>query len=208
MQEIILSIDPAIHNIGWSILSYKDEKIELVRYGIIDIMKKHKCSKMECRNCAGFFSDIDTYSCLKHKKEFTEKMKKIKDANTTDYAKNIIKDFSYFDIYSFDSIVIENQPCLKNPVIKSIQNFIMMYFLTKENNVKLLNANCKLFGYKSEKANKYVDNKKHCINLAKQFLGDEKMIEIENLIDNKIDDICDSICMGIYYIMNTYKIKK
>lgn len=199
-SEIILCIDPAIHNIGWSILCLKDEKIELVRYGIIDIMKKPKCSDPSCKNYAAFSSDINNYSCLKHKKTFAEKMKKIQDATTIDYAKNVIKDFSAFDLFSFDSIVIENQPCLKNPIIKSIQNYIMMYFLLKGNNIKLLNANCKLFGYKSDKVNKYSDNKKHCINLVRQFLGDEKMVEIEMLIDKKIDDICDSICMGIYYL--------
>ena len=52
-----------------------------------------------------------------------------------------------------ENIVIENQPVLKNPTMKSIQIMLYSYFLIKNKNIKiikLLNASNKLKVYKGQ----------------------------------------------------------
>jgi hypothetical protein len=103
-------------------------------------------------------------------------------------------------------IVIENQPVLKNPRMKSIQMILYSYFLIKFNdhniNVKinLVPANSKLkFNIKNDEIekineikNKYMKGKKLAIEYCRHFIKDtnDKLIFFNNF--SKKDDLADS----------------
>ena len=84
------------------------------------------------------------------------------------------------------AIVIENQPALKNPRMKSIQMILYSYFLIKFNdnnidvNINLVPANSKLkFNIKNDEIekinqikNKYMKGKKLAIEYCRHFIKD------------------------------------
>jgi len=113
-------------------------------------------------------------------------------------------------------VVIENQPCLKNPTMKSIQMILYSYFLIRlrdqhkdinKINVSLMSASSKLkFNIETDEINeikkikdKYKKNKKLAIEYCKYFIKDT-WLEFFNNYKNKTDDLADSYLMTRYYI--------
>lgn len=108
-------------------------------------------------------------------------------------------------------VVIENQPSLKNPTMKSIQMIIYSYFLIKLNckvKLTLMSAKFKLrFDIDNESVTKikkmsdrYQRNKKLAIEFCRHFIEGEWIIYFENY-KNKKDDLADSYLMTRYYIL-------
>ena len=99
-------------------------------------------------------------------------------------------------------IVIENQPVLKNPRMKSIQMILFTYFLMKLDNIKinLVPANSKLkFNIKNDTIeeilkikNKYMKSKKLGIEYCRYFIRNDtsNLIYFNNF--SKKDDLADS----------------
>lgn len=137
-----------------------------------------------------------------------------------------LEKINYFK--NFDYVIIENQPVLKNPTMKSIQMILFSYFSFKSLNVPefkdllLMNASNKLKVYSGEieketleKINKlkskYSRNKKFSILHTKLIIEDHK-INKEKWLDfynsnKKKDDLADSFLMILYYLKKNKLIK-
>lgn len=105
----------------------------------------------------------------------------------------------------YDIILIENQPCIKNPVMKSIQIIIYTYFLLTQSpntQVIFLSASSKLKYFKGDKKLEYKDNKKLSIDCTYNTLHEHEMndkIDELNKLKKK-DDICDAFLQIVYYL--------
>ena len=137
--------------------------------------------------------------------------------------------FSCVDI--FDHIVIENQPALVNPVMKSIQMIIFTFFHMKRGDnigaIHLVSACHKTKKLKTswvfkddhdvhnewerlleQKKPKYVFNKSMSIYLCRRILQNETLFPSENAsfktyfeTHKKKDDLADSFLQGLAFIL-------
>ncbi len=129
---------------------------------------------------------------------------------------------SHFYSYNITKVLLENQPVLKNPVMKSVQMIVFSFFqyqailLAREiNTIKLVNASNKLKVGKTfteinnnediiKIKSKYTRNKKFAIEYTYKILED-RIENFETLIEyfkenKKRDDLADAFLQGIYYI--------
>ena len=128
--------------------------------------------------------------------------------------------------YDITEVLLENQPVLKNPVMKSIQIILYSFFQYEKvlmgrdiNLIKFINASNKLkLGKNLSEINnsedivkiksKYTKNKKLAIIYTNHFLQ-ERLIEEDYIKYNEIfnkhkkkDDLSDAFLQGLYYIEN------
>lgn len=126
--------------------------------------------------------------------------------------------------HDITEVLLENQPVLKNPVMKSIQIILYSFFQYEKvlmgrdiNLIKFINASNKLkLGKNLSEINnsedivkiksKYTKNKKLAIIYTNYFLKDRLIVEDYikyNEIFNKHkkkDDLADAFLQGLYYI--------
>lgn len=116
----------------------------------------------------------------------------------------------------FDFVLIENQPVIKNPVMKSIQVVIYTFFLMmskqqgNETEIKLMSASNKLkVKHKPPTLtqdtgpttkNKYQENKKLSIAYTKHYLRDDETWLTRFMQEKKKDDLADSFLQGVFFI--------
>jgi len=89
-----------------------------------------------------------------------------------------------------DVVVIENQPCMRNPKMKSIQMLVYSYFVIRYNidgkknkKIVMMSANNKLKCYKGDtplplttkSKSKYIQRKKMAIEHCKYFIKDNEI---------------------------------
>lgn len=167
-MNTVLSFDPAIKNIGWSISEINNESKEfkILQFGIIDITQSNKKKKQ----------------------------------TTQEYCAELIRQLKYFETcgIDFSTVIIENQPSFKNPIVKSVQTMLMTVFISLGKDVILQSPSSKLFGMKFDKK-KYERNKLFSIKMLNIVADKETMKEINK--HNKIDDICDACLIGLYYLV-------
>lgn len=113
-----------------------------------------------------------------------------------------------------DEVIIENQPVLKNPTMKSIQMIIFSFFVqngiinnsSSIKNIILFSARNKLKTYDGPKIdashlkNKYSQRKYLSVEYTKYFI---KNVEKWNVIFNsnkKKDDLADCFLQGLHYL--------
>ena len=129
---------------------------------------------------------------------------------------------NHFSELEIDYVVIENQPALKNPIMKTIQVMVYTFFqyqailLKKHFDVHIINARnkiknaekimkeygCEEIKCKTLTTNKYKWNKEASILYTRQFL------ECKNLEDDlaffnkfkKKDDLADTLLQGLYFV--------
>ena len=129
---------------------------------------------------------------------------------------------SHFYSYNITKVLLENQPVLKNPVMKSVQMIVFSFFqyqailLAREiNTIKLVNASNKLKVGKTfteinnnediiKIKSKYTRNKKFAIEYTYKILED-RIEDFETLTEyfrenKKRDDLADAFLQGMYYI--------
>ena len=129
---------------------------------------------------------------------------------------------SHFYSYNITKVLLENQPVLKNPVMKSVQMIVFSFFqyqailLAREiNTIKLVNASNKLKVGKTfteinnnediiKIKSKYTRNKKFAIEYTYKILQD-RIEDFETLTEyfrenKKRDDLADAFLQGMYYI--------
>jgi hypothetical protein len=133
--------------------------------------------------------------------------------------KNIIKLFDENSLFlECSKVIIENQPCMKNPIMKSIQIIVYSYFsirgmtdkkITTE--IILMSASNKLKVYNGPPIeinvkSKYTKNKKLAIHHTQYILKDNTLNK-EKLdyfnTHKKKDDLADALLQGLYYLKKT-----
>ena len=215
----VLSFDIGIKNLSYCLLC-KDTK-KICDWGIINISCNKECEHIntknnKCDNNASFIND-EILLCSQHSKNKKYiNIKKYKNSNNTIFNIGILlikkikeKGFDKLDI---EDVLLENQPCLKNPTMKSIQMILYSYFLnlliekTIIKKVELINARNKLKAYKGDPiecniTNKYKKTKYLAVVYCEKMIINEDII-IKNLFkeSKKKDDLSDSYLQGIYYI--------
>ena len=148
-------------------------------------------------------------------------------AREANYEK-MYKELDKLPIFSnSEYVIIENQPVLKNPTMKSIQMMLYSYFLKKYitdiepekrilKDIVLMSAKNKLKIYDgpalthiNKIKSQYSRNKKlaieHCKYIIEQDCVDEQWIELFKNSSKK-DDLSDAHLMTKYFIMKKFKI--
>ena len=218
----ILSFDVGIKNLSFCLLN--DDIIE--DWGILNICTDDicdHCSKdgKQCDKSAKFICD-QFKVCVAHKKLKSysdKKFKKIpkKKNLMLDQGKCIVdklqKKEHFLDV---DLVVIENQPALKNPTMKSIQMMIYSYFLingvcspdSKVTNIEMINARNKLKAYTGPKVeceikDKYKRTKflgiEYCKHMIQESNQEDKWIQLFTNSKKK-DDLADAYLQGMYVL--------
>ena len=196
-----------------------------------------------CENCKSeatrYHPETGKYYCTKHTKDIKDEVEKIvKNVAKTpllQLGKALFKELDKLPILlKAKHIVIENQPVLKNPTMKSIQMMLYSYFIMKKNIVTdenprlqemvLMSAKNKLKIYDGPTIDKfdhlkseYSKNKKLAIEHCKYFIEsdtkwnsffNETSKNKKNACYGKNDDLSDAYLMTRYYICKLYKLIK
>ena len=213
-----LSFDVGIKNLAFC--SINDNK-QILDWGIINLDKNPKCQcglQKECQKSATFIVTCDNgdtkYSCTTHNKKYKKKKKINADRDIFNLSKILIEELNLkTDFLNHDVICIENQPALKNPVMKTVQMILYSYFMiegaTKDKPVEqvhMINARNKLKVYKGPPVEckykeKYKRNKYLSVEYTKNMILNEekKFIDLFNESKKK-DDLADAYLQGIYFI--------
>ena len=136
-------------------------------------------------------------------------------------AENIITIFDTYDIFkSVDSVIIENQPCMKNPAMKSIQIIVFTYFMmhkktTNIQNVILVSPKTKFNCYSGPEdiicvdhlKSAYSRRKKKAIICCNYIINNtatinKKWMEVFAKTKKK-DDLADSFLLNLTYSFST-----
>ena len=114
-----------------------------------------------------------------------------------------------------DAVVIENQPCLRNPKMKTMQILLYSYFVIKCNvdndmktDIRMMSASNKLKCYDgpelelpTKSKSKYIIRKKKAIEHCKHFIKGNEMYYDFFMDHDKKDDLADSYLQGLYYLL-------
>ncbi len=212
-----LSFDVGIKNLAYCVLC-KDKKIK--DWGIInlnenpccDVKLKKKCDKQSTYEVKG--DPNVKYCCTAHSKKFPKKKKLNTNHDLLKISQLCVTKLRELDIKDVGSVLIENQPALKNPVMKSIQMMIYTFFVmdgvmsesSKIEKIHMVNARNKLKVYKGpkiecNKKGKYAQNKYLSVEYTKEMIKDEEECFQELFKESKKkDDLADAYLQGIYWI--------
>ena len=222
-----LSFDIGIKNLSFCLINDKDLNIE--DWGIINISPDEICEhcmkeNKQCdKSAKKFIIENNKKLCTSHIKLKQYKDMKMKNIPKNKnqlllIGKNIVEKLdNYKHFLDVDHVLLENQPALKNPTMKSIQMIIYSYFLvngitndlSKIENLEMINARNKLKAYKGpeikcEIKDKYKRTKFLGIEYCKVMIDENNKIEekFKKLFEEskKKDDLADSYLQGIYYI--------
>jgi len=199
----------------------------------IKLTDKQECKfigRKKCTKQATFSINNECY-CTQHKKSILAKITKNQtlvkykppNCNTIDIKKLKVNMINLLDTYKdilldVDHVVIENQPSLKNPKMKSVAETLYAWFLLRgqidspspiknltymcpSNKLKVNNDNTLCILKKSKNdTEKYKLTKQLGIIYCKQLLknDDEHLLFLNNI--KKKDDLCDAFLQGAYYI--------
>ncbi len=223
----VLSFDVGIKNLAYCLIDSDDKTID--DWGILNVSIDPHCSHCnskngkQCDKSAKIICDNDFMLCSSHKqlKCYSKLKKKNLPKNKNPLLRlgeNIVgelkKKQKFLDV---DHVLIENQPALKNPTMKSVQMLVYSYFLingvtnveSSIKNIEMINARNKLKAYKGDPIDcKIKDKYKKTKFLGIQYC--KIMIEENNKIDQKYrdqfeeskkkDDLSDSYLQGIYWL--------
>ena len=213
-----LSFDVGIKNLAFCSLT--DDK-KILDWGIINLDKNPICQcglQKECCKSSTFIVVSDNgetkYSCTTHTKKYKKKKKMNTSRDIFNLSKIMINELnSKEDFLNHEVICIENQPALKNPVMKTVQMILYTYFMiegvTKDKAVEqvhMINARNKLKVYKGPPVeckftDKYKKNKYLSVEYTKNMIlkEEKKFIDLFNESKKK-DDLADAYLQGIYFI--------
>ena len=218
----LLSFDVGIKNLAFCQLDTKDKNI--LDWGIINISIDPTCDHVHKGKCCDktatkFIKSNGKKLCTGHTKLKSYKDLKMSNIKKIDNSmfhlgKNIIKlldENTHF--LESEVVIIENQPALKNPTMKSIQMILYSYFLMKEpvKDIQMINARNKLKAYKGPKIQcdikeTYKKNKYLAIKYTDIMIRENDKIKekYHKLYDSskKKDDLSDAYLQGIYFIDN------
>lgn len=250
----ISSFDIGIKHLAFSIIDIEGERHSIVAWNVINVLSEieESCSIEGCERSATHtcVADITPENdktivgcCAKVKciKAFDAKYPPVSYPRTAIKKRHAVRQHSLMElchcilnslerykklIITSDVIVLENQPVLKNPTMKSIQMFIFSYLLIHgAKNIALFNARFKLNEYSgpevdvSHKKTEYAKRKALSVAYTKTIMNSERCSNggessIWNVIfegSKKKDDLADCYLQGLTYYrekyMNTSKTK-
>lgn len=222
----IISWDIGIKNLAYVIL--KEDKTKCIyEWNLINLTpNKAKCYYKKCKQTVIKYCTIDNtklYCCDKHSKIIVSN-------NFKDYKYNFKIDINnlkqllikYLDLnilpliylYNVNYILIENQPCLKNPKMKSIADTIYTWSLIRCcidsnicNKVYYINASNKLYNIPG--LSSYYNKKCKSVSIVLEYLSKNStsLLKYLNTFEKK-DDLCDALLQALYWINNFNKYKK
>ena len=222
----VLSFDIGIKNLCFCELD-KDGKI--LDWAIVnisnDVACEHKMKNGKCCDKPGTFiynwklENFQMYLCTSHSKnKCYDKVKKFNNPknNIFHISQNLVKKLDEYKFIerNITDVIVENQPSLKNPTMKSIQMIVYSYFLingicrddSSITGLEMINARNKLKVYKGEPiecdfTDKYKKNKYLAVKYCEKMIIDEEQKFIDLYNDSKKkDDLSDSYLQGIYYL--------
>ena len=218
----ILSFDVGIKNLAFCLLDTENNTID--DWGILNICTSpvcdHQMKHRKCDNTAKkIVKDTDIKLCLSHTKLKQHKDKKFRNVPKhvnpmLEQGKKIVEKLDEKpDFLNVDIVLIENQPALKNPTMKSIQMLLYSYFIIEGvckdpicSNVQMINARNKLKVYKGPEVeckftDKYKKNKYLSVEYTKLMILEEDQEFIDLFTESKKkDDLADAYLQGIYFI--------
>lgn len=222
----VLSFDVGIKNLAFCLLNENDRLIE--DWGILNICIDERCS--HCHNgkrceksCAYYYNDIKICSSHKNLKKYKDvkwkKIPKIKNGVLETGKKMVQILDEKKEFLNVDIVIIENQPALKNPTMKTIQMMLYSYFLIKGivieersvSSIEMINARNKLKAYKGpeikcEIKDKYKKTKFLGIEYCQYMINENDKIEEKwrKLFNEskKKDDLSDAYLQGMFYLGN------
>lgn len=224
----VLSFDVGIKNLAYCLLDTEDTQSEISDWGILNISVEPVCEhqmKGKCCDKTAKFTIGDVHLCPAHRnlkvyrEQKAKKVPKIKNSLLA-IGKNIVRileDKPHF--LESDVVLIENQPALKNPTMKSIQMMVYSYFLVRGltvdeyplENMEMINARNKLKAYKGPAVpciiqDKYKRTKFLGIEYCKHMIHNSQVSETFREMftaSKKKDDLADSYLQGQYWIQIT-----
>ena len=215
----ILSFDVGIKNLAYCIIN--NEK-NICDWNVINIINEDQpCCGINknnslCKSKASFQDkNLNSYYCKKHSNSNCSKIvnKKIKSTSIGEISELLFNKLDEYPVMlEVDIVLIENQPCLMNPMIKSVQMLLFSYFVIKGkliqnnpiNTIKFISAKNKLSIYDGPELpvyskNKYTQRKKEGIEVCKYLLDGSTNLEFLKSHSKK-DDLADSYLQAIWYI--------
>lgn len=199
-------------------------KKKVAKEELLDLTKE-RCSTAKCKFAAKYSNPTRTlYACKKHIKSLGEDAVDVFQKGATkipilELGRTIFKRLSQYPKFlEADHVIIENQPVLKNPTMKSVQMILFSFFISNESpikkfkNISLVSASNKLKVFKgainpeiTNIKDKYKRNKhmaiEHCLKLLEENGGElnKSFIEFFNNYKSKRDDLADAYLMCRYF---------
>lgn len=243
MSKKILSFDVGIKNLAYCIMSKNGDNYEIYDWGIINLTedvieeqnksnistnfimnyKKMKIKELK-EQMVKYNIDIEgtkktlLNNCENYLKlHKLHKLQKCKNMKLSDICRILFNNLEKFPEFNkVDYILIENQPVLKNPTMKSVQIMIYSYFIMRNfvNNsdtilkdIILISAKNKLNVYNGPKisdnfniTNKYALTKKLAVEYCKYMIQNDKDRLDFFINHSKKDDLADCFLQGAYYL--------
>lgn len=134
-------------------------------------------------------------------------IKKTPSVDLQKLAINIKKHFdTVFEPTDYDAVVIENQPCMKNPQMKSMQMMVFTYFCLIPDitySVRCIPASqkmrfCKSIGWIDAIPKGYANTKKTSVEIVSKLLNEDELPEAWKNAKKK-DDLSDVILQAFAY---------
>ena len=108
---------------------------------------------------------------------------------------NLLDELGNINMENIDIVLIENQPALKNPTVKSIAVAIYTYYKMKNFEVHFVSPSRKL--NKEENKLSYRERKKASVNKAFDLLNGDDKLKVNQF--KKQDDILDCVNMAMAF---------
>lgn len=194
---MIAAFDVGITNLALCIM--EDNKI--IKWEILNLTSDHnKCCKIlrnkkQCSKIGHYKDNNGMLYCSTHKT--SDCIKSSDKDNLYSYGVNMYKLLDNIpELIKCSNILIENQPVLTNPTIKSISMLLFSYFINKNPNVRFINAIVKL-NYDKERTKEYLKSSKNKYKSRKEL----SILYASEILNNVVID--DSILT--YYNSNKKK---
>ena len=214
-----LSFDIGIKNLAYCILTPEKKIIEwnIINLNENPICEAHLRKKCETQSSRILFDKKTKethYYCSAHSKKYKGCKKINANYDIFQLSKTCIQKLSDIDLSTIHIVLLENQPALKNPTMKSIQMIVYSFFMMKGvledtnpiEEIHMVNARNKLKVYKGPPVecsikDKYRRNKFLSVEYTKQMIqSDEEQFQEQFTGSKKKDDLADAYLQGIYWI--------
>lgn len=232
---LILSFDVGIKNLAYCLLEYEPQKktklikkwdiVNLSYYDTSDpemnyLLGNYKTMKIgqlkEAMSKYQLPTDLKKPELLRTlekyliKKGFLKKKMSIQDTGIVMVSKLDQLPF----LQEAELVLIENQPSLKNPIMKSVQMLLYSYFLIrgmvdlqKVTDIKLISASnklkkCNTIDKFKDRSKSYKDRKKLAVDYCYYLLEELEPIEQQDYFSGncKKDDLADCYLQAMYYL--------